>query len=238
VFSRELIQAVSDWQRGFDAKQKLKRAAALKAVAAGLDERFRRVDAPCYRQVSLDPGSVWRIGDDLRLSESVSSWTESRAVAEEFKGGVPPPGWQGVILRVEPDPSQVVVNLAALFSEKEFAAAVEREKSAIVGYYDGMGQYGEKQQEVVLELETVPLSSVDAVGGFSSSKEELARIFYGRTPTPNDLTAFEALLAQSKHTIGPVWLRGDGMMRGFDVMLKFVEANRERHAAQRNQSSS
>src|ERR1700677_2875515 len=49
-FTLQLLQAINDWQRGGDHKQKVKRGAKLKQFAAGLPEKFRTCSATCYRQ--------------------------------------------------------------------------------------------------------------------------------------------------------------------------------------------
>lgn len=188
------------------------------------------MDGVCYRQLSLDPKHVWVLGAKLQLDEAISSWTTSLQVAESFKGGVPPPGWQGVIIETNPEPKAVVANLSALFDSPEFVDAVDREKPNVIGYHDGIGKYGATQQEVVLELPTIPLAWVSAAGGCSSTKEELARLFFGREPSADDIRDFDARLAQSSKTLGPVWLRGPGMARALATMVKFVEKNAHRHA--------
>ena len=43
MFTRELLQAVSDWQRGGDDRQKSRRGECLKALAENLDQHFDNV---------------------------------------------------------------------------------------------------------------------------------------------------------------------------------------------------
>src|SRR5260370_975565 len=97
MFTRDLIQAVSDWQRGGSPRQKAARGLKLKAEAATLPDQFRQCSSSCFRQIALPKGSVWQLADTLELPETISSWTVSLDVARTFKNGVPPPGSQGVI---------------------------------------------------------------------------------------------------------------------------------------------
>lgn len=88
-FTTEFIQAVSDWQRGGDARQKLRRGVRLKELSAEIDERFRRCGLVTYRQIALEKGSIWSLIAERKLPETVSAWTLSPGVAKMFKGGVP-----------------------------------------------------------------------------------------------------------------------------------------------------
>ena len=151
MFDLEFLQALNDWQLGGNAQQKRKRGLRLKKAALRLDPFFRSVSLCCFRQVALGKGSVWKLGETLHLPETISSWTVSPEVAMEFKGGVPPPGWQGVIFLVVPDPEEVVVNLASLYSNVAFHSACEASRNRIGNYHAGIGRYGGSQHEVVLE---------------------------------------------------------------------------------------
>ena len=74
-FSLELLQVVSDWQRGGDAKQSIRRGQALKDACASLPQEYRTCNLCCFRQVALPKGGVWQlIGEDC-LGEKISSWT-------------------------------------------------------------------------------------------------------------------------------------------------------------------
>jgi len=56
MFTRELIQAVNDWQRGGSPKQKAARALRLKKEAAALPGQFRQCALCCFRQITLEKG--------------------------------------------------------------------------------------------------------------------------------------------------------------------------------------
>jgi hypothetical protein len=132
LFSRDLIQAISDWQRGGSSKQKAK-GERLKQEAASLPDEFRQCPLCCFRQISLEKGALWKLADQLELPESISAWTLTLDVAQSFKGGVPPQGWQGAIFAVHPPAGSVV----------------ETNKRQVSGYQDGIGRYGNSQREVV-----------------------------------------------------------------------------------------
>lgn len=207
MFTQELIQTISDWQRGGSAKQKAKRAAALKIEAEKLPADFKQVPGPCYRQIALDGSHLMHMGTHFRLSESTSSWTQSEGVAREFKGGVPPPGdYQGVIFSITPDQDSVILNLTSLFENKDFVATVEKNKGNIQAFGDGMGRYGKSQEEVILELDELPLDALIAWGGFSSPEHRLAKMYFGQEPNGVQIQEFRVLMKKAGHIIGPYWL--------------------------------
>lgn len=221
MFTVELLQAINDWQRGGDAKQKKRRGEALKAAAVCLPLEFRQAGCTCYRQIALDKKSVWQVGTRYQLKETLSSWTESLEVAQDFKGGVPPIGYQGVIFKIEPGTVTVILNLSALFRNTEFNNAVEENKQNIVGFDKGIGRYGNSQTEVVIETEFLPLDSIHSWGGFSSPESKLAEMFFGRAASANELEWFRNLMKQAGHSCGPYWLSTPEAVQRVAEKLKY-----------------
>lgn len=212
TFDIKLLQAVSDWQRGGDQRQNLRRGLVLKNACAHLPEQYRACVLCCFRQVALPKGGVWELIGENRLPEKISSWTLDIEISKTFKGGVPPKGhgYQGVVLCVRPSFCAVVVNLHELYQDPVFVEAMERNSDVITGYHDGAGRYGNSQCEVVLEVSSVSQEAIYSLGGHSSRFEELiimaADIMFGRPATPAER---ETLLLDSEHLrseAGPKWL--------------------------------
>lgn len=213
LFNLSLLQAISDWQRGGDAKQNRRRGQILKEACASLPESYCTGVLACFRQIALEKGSVWDLIGEDRLAEKVSSWTFDIEVAKEFKNGVPPDGqgYQGVIFCINPPPqSQIIVNLRELYKSPAFCDAMERNKSAIAGFSDGAGRYWDSQSEVVLEIDAVTQGDIYSLGGHSSPFEQLvaqaAELTYGRAAS---LEEVETLLLKAEHIrsqAGPKWL--------------------------------
>lgn len=207
LFTRELIQAISDWQRGGDAKQKARRAVALQQEAEKLPETYKYYDATCYRQIALKGSHLLHLGTYFQLPESISSWTRSEKVAKSFKGGVPPEGdFQGVIMTVKPTREQVILDFTSLFQESSFNIAVELHRESIVGFGTGIGRYGNSQKEIVLEVSRLPLESLFAWGGYSSKESQLAEMWFGHKPSNQELDTFRELMRNVGRAAGPVWL--------------------------------
>lgn len=233
-FDLPLLQAVSDWQRGGDAKQNRRRGEALKAACENLPSQFRRSVLVCHRQIALGKGGVWDLLGDNRLPEKISSWTTDLEIAQGFKGGVPPEGqgYQGVIFSVLPPAGSVIVNLRELYQEPAFRDAMDRNKSAIADYAKGAGRYEGDQSEVVLEIDKLEQEDIYSMGGHSSPFDELvaeaAKIYYGSANvTPEQ---YKALLLKVEHTrgvAGPSWLSPEATKRVLQRTAPHAERLRE-----------
>lgn len=214
-FTLELLQAVSDWQRGGDAKQNKKRGQKLKEMCASLPEKYRTCSLCCFRQVALPKGGIWKIIGENCLPEKISSWTPDINVAKAFKGGVPPEEqkYQGVILHIYPPPESVIVNLCKLYKDPDFTAAMEKNKAAIVGYENGSWRYANEQSEVVLEIASVTQQDIYSMGGHSSRFEKLvdeaAKQAYGPNATPDQHAKLLFKAERARSEAGPRWLSPD-----------------------------
>lgn len=220
-FPDHVIQAISDWQRGGSPAQKQRRGVALKNACTELPDKFRRTMLVCFRQLALSKSAVWQLHDTLCLAETISSWTLATDVAKAFKGGVPPEGVPGLILDIVPPADCVVVNLDALYRDEAFQAACDAARRRIEGFGNGIAKYGNAQNEIVLELESVPMSSVYALGGHSGSREEIARLYFGHEPTVEEREEFSRLAKLSEVQLGPQWISGTAKDR---VLTRTLEA--------------
>ncbi len=211
MFTRDLIQAVNDWQRGGSHSQKVKRGLRLKECVADFPERFRTCELPCFRQEAHEKDRVWQLLADDHLPETIAAWTTDIAVAKDIKGGVPPEGLQGVIFRIEPTESSVVANLNAFYAEPDFVSSIEKHRSEINGFHDGIGRWGNSQREVVLEQSSLDQAAIYSYGGYTSNRETLIELHYQRAATAEDLAEFDRLARQANVVApGPWWLSQSG----------------------------
>jgi hypothetical protein len=214
AFSLPLLQAINDWQLGGGPKQKARRGVELQRQAQSLPPWFRDCPCVCFRQIALSKGKLWQLADTLQLPESISAWAVSPKVAYQLKGGVPPAGgYQGVIFCIMPPEGSVVVNLDRLFREQGFLDAVAANQDNIVRYGDGIGRYEGSQHEVVLEISQVRLTDTYALGGYSSSRDELAERLFGHKPSAAELADFDRLLVAAKENLGADWITDDAKDR-------------------------
>jgi hypothetical protein len=234
-FTRDLIQAVNDWQRGGDHRQKVQRGVRLKECAAALPASLRECDVACFRQEAHQKDRTWQLLADNCLPETIAAWTTDVQVAKTLKGGVPPLGLQGVIFKLIPPRGSVVLNIAELYKNPDFLNVVERHRPNIVGFHDGIGRWGGSQSEVVLELDNPKSAEVFSYGGFSPNREVLAELWLQRKPTSEDLANFDALSAEAGAVPGPWWLS----QAGTQAVLRRIEPHLERlrEKKRREQSS-
>lgn len=229
TFTLEIVQAVSDWQRGGGHNAKVKRGAALKKACAGLPSSFRTWDGFCYRQEAHEKDRVWQLLADNCLTETIAAWTTDLGIAKTFKGGVAPEGLQGVIFKLRPPSASVVVNLSALFADSDFRDACDLYGKQIAGFDSGIGRYRDSQKEVVLEIASLDRASTYALGGYSGSREALAALLFGRPPSGEDLKVFGELCRRANVSAGAWWLTEAGTR----AVLKRMEPHVARLRAQK-----
>ena len=217
-FRLELLQAINDWQIASSPK----RAKKLTAEAKYLPDRFKHTPAPCYRRISLSGGHLIKLGNELKLSEKVSSWTLDLDVAKSFKEGVPESGYQGVVFKYTPSPLNCVLNLNTLYADPAFLDAVESQKLSIKNFDKGIGRYQGTQSETILNIEFLPLSAVLLWGGYSSNVKELASMYYMKSKIADaKLKQFKRLMKKAKLDAGPYWLEGSEAVKRINSKLQF-----------------
>jgi hypothetical protein len=223
MFTKDLIQAISDWQRGGDAKQKLRRGKAVKMQASRLPIKYKTVTGKCFRQIALKGKQLLHLGTHYQLSEAISSWTLSETVAREFKGGVPPPGdYQGIIFSTMPSSDSIILNIDSLFNDIDFVASIEQYKNEVDGYGQGIGRWGNSQHEVIIEVDRLPLEALQAWGGFSSTEQRLAKMFFGRTPNNEEMKLFNEVMSKAGLKTGAYWLSTPDAVVRASEKLKFL----------------
>jgi hypothetical protein len=241
VFTRDFVQAVSDWQRKpKDRKQRYKRAVALQEQCAHLPDRFRQTSLTCYRQMALDKQSVWKLLGVQALDEQVSSWTLDMSVAKTLFGGVPQAdtGLQDVIFAIFPKPEQVVVNLKMLLDDEEFKQAVQEHKGEVTYFEEGTGKYKNDQSEIVLNIGELVETDIWSLGGRSSSFDQLVfRAFttlHNREPvSQEEFDAFRAEVDEMESQAGARWLEYDSTQRALQrtrpqaEVLRAIKAEQE-----------
>ncbi len=209
-FALNVVQAINDWQRGGDHKQKIRRGAELKAVCGSLPQTFRTCNVACYRQEAHEKDRVWQVLADNALPETIAAWTTDLDVAKELKGGVPPKGLQGVIFTLCPPVESIVLNLEAVYADPGFLEACDCYRDQVLGYGDGIGKYGSTQREIVLEITTLDQAKIFSYGGQSGSREHVAELFFERHPSSEDVAVFDELCARAGISVGDWWLSEPG----------------------------
>lgn len=208
MYTIELLQAINDWQSTGMGSNKTQIAERLIKYSKKIPSKFKRIRSKCYRQLALSGENSVKLGLNMELPETYSSWTFDKSVAKSFNGGIPPVGKQGVIFEVDentPD-CEVIINLNELFKDNDFIDACNLHKNNIISYKSGIGYFMNKEAEVVLKIKKITTEQIWAYGGYSSSKEQLAKMFFNREPTNQDLVFFDELVKNNEVNIGGNWV--------------------------------
>jgi hypothetical protein len=153
LFNDELLEALGGWQQGWreDRDRYAPLAAALESAAASLPERFRTVEASCYRKRFVIKGELVALILRDDRDEGLASWTMDQRFAEQFKGRNRPDAVSAAIFQHYPTDNEVIVSLPALWSSPEFADAATRYRDKGGPNADALFHFRDIQQEVVLK---------------------------------------------------------------------------------------
>jgi hypothetical protein len=222
-FTKELLEAVNDWQVGSVGKKKKAKAIGKALKNSSVERHLLECEAPCYRRSVLQPAAVKDLFFDFCVEEETSSWTTRLSVASTFKGGPPDPPVPGVIFEHTPTPSEVVLNLEQLYEHPQFWPSVRHWEDQGSNLSGGIRRYAGLQHEVILTVEEVPHEEIHAFG--SNAAFELEKgvsedvLLIGDSPlSAEELTkAFaEAELPLKR------WVYGDSVPRIYSNWIRRV----------------
>lgn len=219
LFSLPLLQAVNDWQRKGVGSKKKAIAERLVALRDELPNHARKASIKCYRRIAIPKEDLWKLATRYELPETYSAWSIDYEVTAVIHGGVPNVGKHGFIFGFRPPKEAVIVNLHALYKDTKFKRSCRHYQGRISGYKDGIGKFGATEKEVILEVDSLSVMMVHAIGGFSGGKEELAAMYYGHEATVGEQAAFDALLVKKGIALGPRWVKGDAKNRALHVTI-------------------
>ena len=210
MYTKELLQAINDWQSTGMGTNKTQIAERIINYSKHIPEKFKKINGKCYRQLALSGTNSVLLGVNMKLPETYSSWSFDKSVVQNFNGGVPPIGRQGIIFEVDNNVPgfEVIINLFELFKDEMFLEACEQNKNDITSYKTGIGYFMNKEAEVILKIENLTTNQIWAYGGYSSPREKLAEIYFGQIATARQLLVFDRLIKQGNLIIGGNWVTG------------------------------
>ncbi|KVR11950.1 hypothetical protein WK11_03110 [Burkholderia ubonensis] len=174
TFSRQFLDTLGEWKRGWGEDQTLrvKLAHRLLAEAAQLPAEFRTVgDRICYRKRFLVKSDIVPLLQG-KLYDGVTSWTLDQSFAEIFKGYEREDAITATIFEHRPAPAEVVLNIAALWESQEFNNAVAAYRADNGAEAEAYAVIGARQSEVVLDAQ-LQYGEIIAFTGRSSSFDDL-----------------------------------------------------------------
>ena len=241
TFELPLLQAISDWQRGDENRERgglLGRQ--LKAACVNLPDRFKACDSMCYRRMLLDKRGQWKLLAENELGEKISSWTMDLEVAKGMKGGIPDESdaqaGRATIFQMTPPSGSVITNLAALYADPKFCAAMTANSAAIINFDEGAASYWDIEQEVVIEIDTIAQADIYSMGGESHDFDTLvltaAFLAYGPAMSQAQWDEFRVHAESIRHEAGKKWLAPDAFRRVLARVQQHVPRLLERKRAQ------
>lgn len=174
IFTRDILNSISNWQRGWLENQEKRREIADELVrqCEKLPVKFREVDKPVYRKRFILDGEIIPILIDDEFFEGIAAWTTESDYAKGFKGIVRPSTKFVMLFKHHPLPEEIVVNIVALWNDEYFRQAVEKFKAEDEGAAKPLLNFSDKQSEVILRS-TLKGSEIEDIVGVSSSFDDL-----------------------------------------------------------------
>jgi hypothetical protein len=225
IFNDTFLDALGSWQRGWLEKQhkRVELAETLKTEALKLPKEYRSVRGPCFRKRFLLRADLVPLLVGGRLHDGMTSWTLNPAFADTFKGlgADRPEAVTAAIFRHEPAPSEVILNIPALWASGEF-------NNAVMGYEARGGQQAEPllrirdiQAEVILETNLLR-EEVVAFSGKSSPFEELCKA--ANISEKDEDAAWQLLIDLKKQPEMPTYIRDDtAQVAILNTLLKLLD---------------
>lgn len=174
MFSDEILCAIGAWQNGWQEQQDRREILAdkIRKAVQHLPIEFREVKQYCFRKRYLHKGELLELIMADHRDEGLVSWTTERAFAERFKGLYRAGAVSGAIFRHMPKPTEVILNISALWQSNDFVAAATKYRSDSGLHADALFNFADNQGEVILDA---PLrgSEIVALTGASSPFDEL-----------------------------------------------------------------
>lgn len=176
-YTEEFIQIINDWQAFGLRERKIELYNKLKSF--DISPKLRICNQYCYRitdfRVKIPTLSMMSAGISEQIHIGVSSWTLEKQIAKDFykkHSPLTPSEGQNYIIKIYPEPQQIVINLNSLYNDKNFLEKCEQYKSRIQNYEKGIGYWKNNQKEVILDIDTVSVDDICAFWGYSSTPEE------------------------------------------------------------------
>ncbi len=174
IFTEEFLKSLADWQRGWGIDQNIKSTLATKLVAEcqKIPEKYKKVNAPCFRKRFLHKGELIEIIMADEKKEVASSWTTKKEFAEMFRDLCAPGAVSGAIFEHTPEDSEVILNVCALWSDADFVAAAEAYKVKDSYNAKSLFHFNVSQGEIILDA-SLKGSEIIALTGASSPFDDL-----------------------------------------------------------------
>jgi hypothetical protein len=173
MFDSHFLNTLSDWQRGWRENQERRRQIAdeLVKVCEPLPKEFKKYNKGCYRKRFIVGGEIVPIVLNNDFFEGIASWTSEIGFAKNFKALIKSSTTFAMIFKHQPRPNEIIVNVNALWKNREFREAVDKlniEEPTVAEPLLKMKVQG----EIVLRS-TLRGSEIEHIVGMSHSFDEI-----------------------------------------------------------------
>lgn len=224
-FTIEFLQSLNDWQAGAISKKdkngiyndniKIKLANNIIKTSINIPKEFKSFNGSCYRK--FNSGNNMELGLKEFINEKYSSWTtdfENLKTSKTLKN--PKKNEIGIIFKKDIIYNcNVILNLNALYCNKEFLEFIDDNKNEIKNFENGIGKYNNSQNEIILENTKLHIDNIIAYYGKGSEIMDFIRTYFPEV-MDNEKEKQELITEIRKRApdIGKKkWLEGEGAIK-------------------------
>ena len=231
-FSDQLLSALGAWQAGWREEKALREQISVdlhKAIEAAkpLPEEAFNIPGTCYRKRFLVPnnpqngGDFWPFFWDGEIQEGAASWSTDYEFCKTIFKKDPRPGTIVCIFRRVPTQSEVILNIAELWTNSDFKEAIQSYADRREPNFEALQHFRDVQSEVILDA---PLTMDDVVAfcGQVPSLEQLCNAAQIEQPEDED-ELWRRLVQKNLLPTLPYWLEGQASQRAIDNAIKVIE---------------
>lgn len=218
------MNALGAWQNGWNEKKRSKTelGKVLQECALELPPKYRSVHDVCYRKRFLYPSDLPKLLLEDCYPESISSWTLSKRLAEEFKGLIRSDAVTGAIFKHFPKQEEVIINICELWKCDLFIKVAEDYKENGGVYSDAIFNFKDKQFEVVLNSPLKSSELIALTGLYPHVDDQFCEM--NNIPNSDQDAIFQTLIGKGIYPGNPGYTTEEGAQ---NVLLNTLERYRK-----------
>jgi hypothetical protein len=233
IFPDAFLNALGAWQAGWceEKDRRLELTARLREAIGAmppLPEEAMRAPPTCFRKRFLVPNNAQNGGDfwpffwDGEIAEGVASWTTNYDYCKVIFKKNPRPGTIACIFRRKPRASEVVLNIAGLWTGDDFIKAAQLYIDRRGENFQGIRHFRDTQSEVILDA---PLTMDDVIAfcGRVPSLDELCTTASISAPEDED-ELWRKLVEENLLPTLPYWLEGQASQAAIENAIATIRS--------------
>jgi hypothetical protein len=237
IFPDAFLSALGAWQAGWGEVEarRLELTAHLHEAITEmppLPEEALRPPSTCYRKRFLVPnnpqngGDFWPFFWDGEIAEGMASWTTDYNYCKVIFKKDPRPGTIACIFRRAPQASEVVLNIAGLWTSSDFSAVAQSYIDRRGENFEGIWHFRDTQSEVILSA-PLTMDEVIAFCGQVPSLEALCAEAIISVPEDED-ELWRKLVEADLLPTCPYWIEGRASQAAIDNAIATIKKQFEK----------